>query len=284
MLCSSEVLYGITNAHIEKLEQVDRIFFRKLFKVPNSTAIEAFYLETSSIPIRHILMGRRLLYLWNILNRNESELVRRVFDSQKALSVRNDWAIQVKRDLEECEISLTELEISKMKRLAFKKLVTEKIQHLAAKYLISLKHQHSKSDNLKYSTSMQPYLKSETLKIEEKKLMFRLRNRLIDVKLNFRKKYSGDLKCRLCKVSEESQAHLLNCSVVLNDEQVKSALEGYTYNHLFSTNLDIQAHMIYVFQRIMKLRSKILKSETLNEDSSSQASPDISGASYTTFV
>ena len=80
MLCSSEVLYGITNAHIEKLEQVDRIFFRKVFQVPNGTAIEAFYLETSAIPIRHILIGRRLLYLWDILSRNESELVRKVFN------------------------------------------------------------------------------------------------------------------------------------------------------------------------------------------------------------
>ena len=43
MLCSFEVLYGITNAHIEKLEYVDKIFFRKLFQVRNSTAIEAFY-------------------------------------------------------------------------------------------------------------------------------------------------------------------------------------------------------------------------------------------------
>ena len=88
--------------------------------------------------MRHLLIGRRLLYLWDILNRNESELVRKVFESQKSFSVKNDWALQVHLDLEECEINLTELEISKMKRLAFKKLVNEKIQNLAAKYLISL--------------------------------------------------------------------------------------------------------------------------------------------------
>ena len=113
LLCSSEVLYGITNAHIEKLEQVDRIFFRKVFQVPNGTAIEAFYLETSAIPIRHLLIGRRLLYLWDILNRNESELVRKVFESQKSFSVKNDWALQVHLDLEEYEINLTELEYHK---------------------------------------------------------------------------------------------------------------------------------------------------------------------------
>ena len=122
------------------------------------------------------------------------------------------------------------------------------------------------------------------MKIEEKKLMFRLRNRLIDVKLNFRKKYNGDLNCHLCKLTEESQSHLLNCIVVLNDENIKEALEGYTYDDLFSTNLKTQAHMVYVFQSILKLRSKILKCQTIHEDNSSQASPDISGASCTSIV
>ena len=150
MLCSSEALYGITHSHIEKLEQVDRMFFRKLFQVPNGTAIEAFYLETSSIPIRYILIGRRLLYLWYILSKDENEL----FDSQKTSSVKNNWAIQIKQDLMDCEINLSELEISKMKRPVYKKLIKEKIHHIAAKYLISLKLQHSKSVNLKYSMDM----------------------------------------------------------------------------------------------------------------------------------
>ena len=206
------------------------------------------------------------------------------YDSQKVLSVKNDWAIQVQQDLEECKINLSESDISKMSRSAFKKLVKEKVQNIAAKYLISLKLQHSKSKHLIYSTDMQPYLRNESLKIEEKKLMFRLRNGLIDVKVNFRKKYNDDLKCRLCKLSDESQPHLLNCYVVLNDNHIKSALEGYTYNQLYSSNLDTQVHMLHVFQRILKLRSKILKSQTEQEESSSQASPDNSGASYTMLV
>ena len=71
---------------------------------------------------------------------------------------------------------------------------------------------------------------------------------------------------------------------MLNDIHIKSALEGYTYNQLFSSNLDAQVHMLHVFQRILKLRSRILKSQTEHEESSSQASPDNSGASYTMLV
>ena len=45
MLCSSEVLYGINNEHIEMLEQCDRIFMRRVFDCPVSTPIESFYLN-----------------------------------------------------------------------------------------------------------------------------------------------------------------------------------------------------------------------------------------------
>ena len=142
---------------------------------------------SSSIPIRFILIGRRLLYLWDILHKKENELVRKVFNSQKEFPVKNDWSLQVEQDLNECNIYLTEDDISKMKKITFKKLVTEKIRLLAApaQYLISLKLQHSKSEYLTHSEQMQSYLRNESLKIEEKKLLFKIKTKLIDVKLNF---------------------------------------------------------------------------------------------------
>ena len=187
MLCNSEVLYGITKSHIERLEQVDRIFFRRLFQVPNCTAIEAFYLETSTISIRHLLMGRRLMFLWDIIHKTESELVKKVFYSQKSFAVKNDWVLQIQNDLSDCDISLTENEILKMRRTSYKKLVTEKIKLSSAHYLLSLKESHSKSTHLTYSKEMQPYLRNESLTSDLKKLMFRLKNRLINVKINLKK-------------------------------------------------------------------------------------------------
>ena len=273
MLCSSEVLYGINNSHIEKLEQVDRIFFRRLFQVPNSTAIEAFYLETSCLPIRFILMGRRLLYYWDILHKNEVELVKKVFNSQKKFAVKNDWVLQVQKDFGECNINLSEDEIARMSKYRFKKLIKEKIRILAANYLIAKKEKHSKSENLEYSKEMQVYLRNESLKLRDKLLLFRLRNRLIDVKMNFKGKYNNELQCRLCKKADESQLHLTQCEVIISDSHVKKALEGYSYIDTFSNNLRTQEHMINAWQKILKIWK--------SKDNYYQASPDSSGASYT---
>ena len=148
MLCCSEVLYGVTKAHIEKLEQADRVFFRRLFEVPNCTTIESFYLETSTIPIRFLLMKKRLFYFWDILQKDENELVKKVFNSQKSFSVKNDWVLQVQSDLDECDVQLNDCEIATMKRSSFTKLINEKINLLSAQYLIGLREKHSKSDNL----------------------------------------------------------------------------------------------------------------------------------------
>ena len=52
MLYSIETLYGLTHAHIEKLEQCDRLFLRKVFNCISSTAIESFYLEANILPFR----------------------------------------------------------------------------------------------------------------------------------------------------------------------------------------------------------------------------------------
>ena len=71
-----------------------------------------------------------------------------MFNSQKEFYVKHDWAQQVKQDLIECGIDLTDEEIACMKRISFKKLVTEKIKRIAARYLISQKLQHSKSEHL----------------------------------------------------------------------------------------------------------------------------------------
>ena len=259
MLCSTEVLIGLTKTHIEKLEQVDRIFFRRLFEVPRCTAIESFYMETAAIPIRFLLIKRRLMYYWSILTKSDNELVKRVFNAQKSFPVKNDWICQIKEDLLICEIELSENEIKDMKKCTFKKLIDEKVQNLSFSFLISLKSMHSKSKNLTISDCMQPYLKNSNLSIEEKKLMFRLKNRLIDVKANYKKKYNDCIKCRLCDGPEESQEHLTLCPEMLSDFTIREAFQNYKYSDIFSNHEPTQTYMIKIWKLIMnvwKLKSR----------------------------
>ena len=75
----------------EILENIDLMLIRNLLKGHSKTAKEAFYLETGLIPIRFIVMKRRVMYLHHILHRQESELIRKVYEVQKYVPTKNDW-------------------------------------------------------------------------------------------------------------------------------------------------------------------------------------------------
>ena len=114
ILFNTEVIHNLTDKHVTQFEECDRIFMRQLFDAEAGTPVESFYIETSTLPIRHILMGRKIMYYHTLLRKSESELVKRVFMAQDKFPSKNksDWVSQVRNDLSDCEINLTDFEIA----------------------------------------------------------------------------------------------------------------------------------------------------------------------------
>ena len=128
---------------------------------------------------------------------------------------------------------------------------------------------------------MQSYLRNSNLSIEEKKLMFRIKNRLIDVKVNYKKKYNDSLECRLCDSgTEESQQHLVLCPEILADSTIKQALQNYTYSDIFSNHEPTQTHMIKTWKLIMN-RWKI---KATKQSNNKNVCPILLGPSASNFI
>ena len=125
------------------------------------------------------------MFYWSILQKSETELIRRFLTAQELNPVKNDICIQFKDDLKTCGINLTSSEISKMNKCKFKKLVYNQLQEFAREYIISLKQKHSKLDNIRNTYTLEPYLTSSNITTEEKQTLFKLRTRMIEVKDNF---------------------------------------------------------------------------------------------------
>ena len=259
LLCSSEVLYGITNAHIQILEECDKALFKQLFNVPLTCSYEAFFYETGALPIRHTLIGRRLIYYWTLLNKPEEELVRKVFNVQKKFPVKGDWIEQIELDLQQLEIELSEAEIKSMKKDAFKKLIKEKLEQNAFNFLENLKENHSKTEKLT-DFKLQNYLISENLSTELKRLLFSLRTRSILVKTNYRNRYKFNMFCSLCndKTEEESELHLLRCSSTVAEI---GDIGHSKYEDIFSHDVSKQAKITIIFSKILRLRKKFANQE-----------------------
>ena len=67
MLSGLEAWYGLTKDDIKKLEKVDIYYLQGVLNCSSQVPHEMIYLELGSLPIRYILMLRRILYLQQIL-------------------------------------------------------------------------------------------------------------------------------------------------------------------------------------------------------------------------
>ena len=83
ILFNSESWYGLKTKDIEKLENVDLQYMRKVFGASSKTPKEFLYMETGKIPIRFILKSRRLMFWFDIVNRNEKSLIQKFYKAQK---------------------------------------------------------------------------------------------------------------------------------------------------------------------------------------------------------
>ena len=105
----------------------------------------------------------------------DSELVKQVFNAQKLAPLKDDWISQIEDDLRKYNIHLSENEIRNLKKDKFKEIVKTNIREEGRKYLLSLKNSHSKSKGLDIKMSMQPYLVTKALSLQEKQILFKFR-------------------------------------------------------------------------------------------------------------
>jgi hypothetical protein len=80
---------------------------------PFSVPSEGVYLELGCLDIRTIIKARRINYLHYLVNQDPNSMLYKFVCTQWKYSCKNDWTLQVKRDLSEFEISADFNELKK---------------------------------------------------------------------------------------------------------------------------------------------------------------------------
>ena len=211
VLLNSEVWNSLTKYQVDQLEIIDRRLLRQILGAHSKTSIEWLYIETGKFNIKSLIQIRRLMYLWHILNRNKSELIRRIYEAQKMNNNSGDWIKLVESDKKELEIAMEDEEIQGLSKETFKNYVKSKVKINQLKQLNNMKKTHSKSEYLNCSElELAKYLEDPSFNTKQKQLLFKLRSRTLDVKANFRGQNS-DIMCISCGLFPETQSHLLQC-------------------------------------------------------------------------
>ena len=191
-LFNSDIWYGLTKYNVAELEDVDKVLLRRVLETPISTPIESLYLEMGCIPLRYIIMGRRLMYLHYLANLNKEQMLHKFFIAQWDNPVSNDWTETVKKDIETLNIKVDLKILKSTKKKVFKKYIKKTIKAASLDFLLMEKQKHSKMDNISYTElKQQEYLKSSSVPVHKAKNLFKFRTRMNQVKSNYKTIYNN---------------------------------------------------------------------------------------------
>ena len=200
LIYSSEIWYNVSKDQYSKLEEIDEMYFRRIFELPKSTPRIGLYIECGKIPAKYIIKTRRILYLWHILHLDENELLFKFYLAQKLKPGKNDWVPAVFKDLEEIDLKVTEEEIKKMPKEKFRNIVQTKMKISVKKDFLKMQAKPgsgSKTAGLKICEKFQPskYLFSRNLCPAEIRTLYRLRTRSTSVKGNQKSSFKDNMWC-----------------------------------------------------------------------------------------
>ena len=261
MLLNSEVWHSVTKAQVENLEIVDRILMRKIFNAHCKTSREWLYSDAGKLDLKSLIQIRRLMYLWEILNRDKSELITRIYTTQKLINSTGDWVRLVDADKAELGIIITDEEIQGVSKLSFKSFVKKKVTENYLRNLSALKEKHSKSTFVNTSKlKVADYIISPLFSTREKQLLFKRRSRTLDVKQNFPGQFSSPW-CISCGLFQETQQHLLHCPEIVSklsylNQNLSAISEDLVYG-----SIQQQRIIVNIYSDILEVR-EILKEKS----------------------
>ena len=123
ILTNADVWYALKKSEIEELEEVDKILLRRILGAPDSTCIESLYLKLGVVPIKVILMARRVMYLHYLVTLNPDQMLYKFFTAQWKKPIKDDWIEEVKKNLNELDIDMTLDDMKLKSNNSFKRIV-----------------------------------------------------------------------------------------------------------------------------------------------------------------
>ena len=208
MLNNSETWINVNKSDLEKLEKPDVLLSEKVFETKAAKAFQ--YLEMGILPVKFVIMEKRLKFLKYILDESMSSMIRQVYEAQKVDPKKGDFCELLKEDFKETNWTVTENEICVYTRTKWNKEVKQKVENTAFEALLKENEKKSKTRLIKYKClKMQQYLLENT-KTKLSKTVFKLRSGTLNIKALEQWKHEDNL-CVMCEVREENISHFMSC-------------------------------------------------------------------------
>ena len=230
MLNNSESWINLTNSDLEALEKPDTITQRNILGNKGNPSKVFMCLELGIIPVKFVIMEKRLNFLKYILEESMTSMLRQVYETLKSDSRKGDFVSLVKQDMEEVGFEFTEEEIKLMSKVQWKKLGHETITETAFEYLKETNENKSKTKHILFEKlNMSEYL-IQNKNTALSKLFFSSRVGTLDLKVLNEWNYN-DKTCVMCKSFEENFDHFMKCDSYGQTELKVLHTEIFGNNH-----------------------------------------------------
>ena len=184
----------------KEYKELNRILdqiIKRILMIPTTTPREALYIETGLTDMKHMMDNKRI-QMEKRLEKTKNDLI----DKTLKASTNKSWQQKTNATHEEYGTTkdMNNTEIRKKSLEKFKhRISSEGAEKSKIRFLL---------DGIEEWTpgKRQPYLKK--LNRKQASLIFKLRNRMINVKRNFKNTHNN-LTCRGCYATEETQEHVL---------------------------------------------------------------------------
>ena len=137
LLNNSESWINITKSDLDNLEKPDTMLQRNILTNYGNPSKAFMCLELGVIPVKYVIIEKRLNFWKYILNESRSSKIRQVYEALKVDSRKGDFVDLIKKDIEEINIDITEEEIISIKKVDWKKYIHEIVKEAAFDYLVN---------------------------------------------------------------------------------------------------------------------------------------------------
>ena len=263
-LYNSEVWCALSKSDLNVLEVLDRKILRLILGAHSKAPSEMLYLETGVLPIRHVVALRRLCYLKNILNRNDNEIIKQVYEAQRKHPCKGDWVNLIQTDMDNYDLNLSDEVIKDMKDNDYKLIIKEKNKEKSILELENTRSGHDKVNliNLSQNYIGENYLTSGLFNNKQISMLFNLRcQTLKNIKNYFHNLYKGDITCPFkCSNEIDSQEHVIKCHKIVSNmnSNQKMDLNNVKCQDIFG-NTHEQLEVTKVFQTMIGIRDRLQK-------------------------
>ena len=204
----------------ETLQSLQLNYLRSIMELPKEAPIAALYLEWGILPTKYEIEMRQVLYLKKVLGKKPDDPVLLAYKEVLKFDSEDNWVNNLLGLRKLYNLPLNDENVMKMKTEGWKLLVKSTLKREAFLQLEDQCLENRKTCHLSYDKLE---ARDDSFSLEPKcaSIIFRTRSRMIDLNVNFKKKYEMDLRCPFCHVWDETLEHIFVCDSGLNSPKIQ---------------------------------------------------------------